>query len=92
MLERQREALVKAQLDGKYNGRVPTVRRQAAEIARLRAGGLTPTDIAIRLRIGRASVYRVLAMVNLRPRDLRDETRHGTEPLEMAAGTGTLTP
>jgi hypothetical protein len=31
------------------------------EIARLKADGVTPTEIAARLGIGRASVYRVLA-------------------------------
>jgi DNA invertase Pin-like site-specific DNA recombinase len=61
MLERQREGIAKAQRDGKYKGRVPTVRRQLAEIARLKASGVTPSEIASKLGIGRASVYRVLA-------------------------------
>ena len=60
MLERQREGIAKAQRDGQYKGRVPTVRRQAAEIVRMKASGVTPTEIASRLGIGRASVYRVL--------------------------------
>jgi DNA invertase Pin-like site-specific DNA recombinase len=60
MLERQREGIAKAKRDGRYKGRVPTARRQAAEIARLKADGSRPTEIAIRLGIGRASVYRVL--------------------------------
>jgi DNA invertase Pin-like site-specific DNA recombinase len=60
-LERQREGIAKAQREGRYKGRVPTVRRQATEIARLKADGVTPTEIASRLGIGRASVYRVLA-------------------------------
>ena len=50
-----------AQKEGRYKGRVPTVRRQAAEIARLKADGVTPSEIARRLGIGRASVYRVPA-------------------------------
>jgi DNA invertase Pin-like site-specific DNA recombinase len=61
MLERQREGIAKAQREGRYKGRVPTVQRQAAEIARLKADGITPTEIARRMGIGRASVYRVLA-------------------------------
>jgi DNA invertase Pin-like site-specific DNA recombinase len=61
MLERQREGIAKAQREGKYKGRTPTVRRRAAEIARLKEAGVTPTEIATRLGIGRASVYRVLA-------------------------------
>jgi DNA invertase Pin-like site-specific DNA recombinase len=61
MLERQREGIAKAQREGRYKGRVPTARRQAAEIIRLKDAGVTPTEIAVRLGIGRASVYRALA-------------------------------
>jgi DNA invertase Pin-like site-specific DNA recombinase len=61
MLERQREGIAKAQREGKYKGRAPTVRRRVEEIMRLKDVGLTPTEIATRLGIGRASVYRVLA-------------------------------
>jgi len=61
MLERQREGIAKAQREGKYRGRAPTVRRRTDEIMRLKAAGVTPTEIASRLGIGRASVYRVLA-------------------------------
>jgi DNA invertase Pin-like site-specific DNA recombinase len=61
MLERQREGIAKAQREGKYKGRAPTVRRRAIEIMRLKEAGITPTEIAVRLGIGRASVYRVLA-------------------------------
>ena len=60
MLERQREGIVKAKREGRYKGRVPTVRRQAAEIIRLKSEGVRPSEIASRLGIGRASVYRVL--------------------------------
>ena len=60
MLERQREGIAKAKSLGRYKGRVPTVRRQATEIARLREAGVMPSEIASRLGIGRASVYRVL--------------------------------
>ena len=61
MLERQREGIAKAKRDGRYKGRAPTVRRKAAEIVRLRDSGVTPTEIATKLGIGRASVYRMLA-------------------------------
>ena len=60
MLERQREGIAKAKAEHRYKGRVPTARRQASEVARLKAEGLRPSEIAGRLRIGRASVYRVL--------------------------------
>ncbi len=60
MLERQREGIAKAKAQGRYKGRAPTVRRQAAEIIRLKQNGLRPSEIASRLGIGRASVYRIL--------------------------------
>ena len=60
MLERQREGIAKAKREGRYKGRLPTARRQAAEVARLKAEGVTPSEIATRLGIARASVYRVL--------------------------------
>ena len=60
MLERQRDGIAKAQREGRYRGRAPTARRQAAEIIRLRVAGVKPSEIAVRLGIGRASVYRVL--------------------------------
>ena len=61
LLERQREGIAKAKRDGRYKGRSPTVRRKAAEITRL---GVTPTEIAVKLGIGRASAYRILAEQN----------------------------
>jgi DNA invertase Pin-like site-specific DNA recombinase len=60
MLERQREGIAKAKAEGKYKGRKPTARARAAEIATLKADGVRPVDIARRLGIGRASVYRIL--------------------------------
>jgi DNA invertase Pin-like site-specific DNA recombinase len=60
MLERQREGIAKAKAEGKYLGRVPTAQRQAEDVRRLKAEGVRPVDIARRLGIGRASVYRIL--------------------------------
>ena len=68
MLERQREGIAKAKREGRYKGRVPTARRQAAEVARLKAEGVRPSEIAGRLGIGRASVYRVLGEQNANAR------------------------
>lgn len=60
MLERQREGIAWAKSEGKYKGRAPTARAKAAEARTLAAQGIGATDIARRLGIGRASVYRVL--------------------------------
>lgn len=61
MLERQREGIARARAAGRYKGRKPTARARAGEIRALRAEGVGATEIARRLGIGRASVYRVLA-------------------------------
>ncbi len=60
MLERQREGIAKAKSEGRYKGRAPTAQRQATEVMRLKADGVRPIEIARRLGIGRASVYRIL--------------------------------
>ena len=60
MLERQREGVAKAKLEGKYKGRAPTARAKDAEVRRLHSESIGPTEIAKRLRISRACVYRVL--------------------------------
>lgn len=61
MLERQREGVAKAKAEGKYKGRKPTAMAQAEDVRRLKAEGMGATEIATRLGIGRASVYRALA-------------------------------
>jgi DNA invertase Pin-like site-specific DNA recombinase len=60
MLERQREGIAKVKAQGRSKGRVPTARRPAADIMLLKDAGVRPSEIASRLGIGRASVYRVL--------------------------------
>ena len=60
MLERQREGIAKAKSEGRYKGRVPTAQRQADAVLKLKAEGVKPTEIAQRLGMGRASVYRIL--------------------------------
>jgi DNA invertase Pin-like site-specific DNA recombinase len=64
MLERQREGIAKAKAEGKYKGRVPTAQRQAGDVLRMKAEGVRPVDIARRLGIGRASVYRIIDGTN----------------------------
>ena len=69
MLERQREGVAKAKSLGGYTSRVPIVRQGTAEIIRIRKAGVRPSEIASRVGIGRASVYRVLG--EQRDRDQR---------------------
>jgi DNA invertase Pin-like site-specific DNA recombinase len=56
--ERQLDGIAKAKAAGVYKGRKRTV--NAAEVAKLVDEGVGPTEIAKRLKIGRASVYRAL--------------------------------
>ncbi len=62
MLERQREGIAKAKRDGRHKGACAD--RSTEGLLRSpgsRDAGVTPMEIAARLGIGRASVYRVLA-------------------------------
>jgi DNA invertase Pin-like site-specific DNA recombinase len=61
MLERQRCGIAAAKEAGRYKGRAPTALRQADQVRALKGEGVKPVDIAKRLNIGRASVYRILA-------------------------------
>jgi DNA invertase Pin-like site-specific DNA recombinase len=56
--ERQLEGIAKAKADGVYTGRKPTIDAEA--VRKLAAEGVGATDIAERLDIARASVYRLL--------------------------------
>lgn len=56
--ERQMEGIAKAKERGVYRGRKPSI--DTGEVARLKAEGLGATEIAKRLGIGRASVYRLI--------------------------------
>ncbi|MGH1417133.1 MAG: recombinase family protein [Pelagimonas sp.] len=60
MLERQREGIAKAKAAGKYKGRKPTARAKADQVTALHREGIGATEIARRVGIGRASVYRIL--------------------------------
>ncbi|WP_373085433.1 recombinase family protein [Sneathiella sp.] len=60
MLERQREGIAKAKSEGKYKGRKPTAREKTDDVFRLKSEGMSATNIAKELNIGRASVYRIL--------------------------------
>lgn len=56
--ERQREGIDKAKANGVYKGRKPSV--DTAAVRALHSEGIGPSNIAKRLGIGRASVYRAL--------------------------------
>ena len=56
--ERQLEGIAKAKAAGVYKGRPATI--EAAQLRELKAQGIGASEIAKRLKIGRASVYRVL--------------------------------
>lgn len=60
MLERQREGVAKAKVEGKYKGRAPTARARSAEVIAKFKSKERPSDIARTVGIGRASVYRIL--------------------------------
>ncbi|WP_212742894.1 recombinase family protein [Sphingomonas sp. 2SG] len=57
--ERQLEGIAKAKSEGRYKGRKPTV--SVEQVKAMKAEGVRPVDIASKLGIARASVYRALA-------------------------------
>jgi DNA invertase Pin-like site-specific DNA recombinase len=61
MLERQRDGIAAAKAAGKYKGRKPTARSQADQVRELAEQGVSKVEIARRLGMHRASVYRALA-------------------------------
>jgi DNA invertase Pin-like site-specific DNA recombinase len=60
MLERQREGIAKAQVEGRCTGCKPTVRNQAETIRAMKAAGDGPTVIARKPKVARSSVYAAL--------------------------------
>ena len=61
MLERQAIGIEAAKAQGKYAGRKPKVRQQAAKIVQLANEGLPKREIAERLGFSIRSVFAVLA-------------------------------
>ncbi|ACA21232.1 hypothetical protein M446_7006 (plasmid) [Methylobacterium sp. 4-46] len=60
--ERQLEGIAKAKAEGVYKGRPASI--DVAQVRALKAEGIGPAEIARRLGIGRASVYRLLGEAN----------------------------
>ena len=60
LLERQRIGIERAKLQGKYKGRKPTAMDKSEEVIKLVNEGVPKTEIAQRVGIGRASVYRII--------------------------------
>jgi len=58
LLERQRVGIEKAKRDGKFKGRVPTAKNKSVEIIELTNQSMKPCEIAKKLDIGVASLYR----------------------------------
>jgi DNA invertase Pin-like site-specific DNA recombinase len=76
--ERQADGIAKAKAEGKYRGRPPSI--DADAIAQLEAEGLGASEIARRMGIGRASVYRlknerVFLGANLKPAPQVNESK-----------------
>jgi len=61
MLTRQREGIAKAKAEGRYKGRATTARAKSGDVVRLAREGVGAAEIAGKVGISRASVYRILA-------------------------------
>ncbi|GGE23387.1 integrase [Aureimonas endophytica] len=60
MLERQREGIAKAKAEGAYKGRKPTAMAKADQVKALAAKGMSMSQIAAEVGIGKGSVHRIL--------------------------------
>ena len=69
MLERQREGVIKAKAAGKYKGRKPLPDNLRQEVVRLATEKTPKRNIALKLNIGEATVYRILAVEKKRGRE-----------------------
>ena len=60
MLERQREGIAKAKAEGKYVGRKPLPLEVKNEVLRLIEDGMSKRKVAARMKLGEATIYRIL--------------------------------
>ena len=64
MLERQKEGIAKVKAEGKYKGRKSVALDLQQEVVRLVASGMSKVKVAKELKIGEATVYRILRPTN----------------------------
>ena len=81
MLERQRDGIARAKGEGRYKGRVPTVRRQAAEIIRLKESGVGPSEIAV--HVGYWTGQRLSGAWHVLRRGMLKERRMGQDNVAL---------
>lgn len=85
--ERQMEGIAKAKAEGVYKGRKPSI--DIAQVQALADEGVGATEIARRLGIGRASVYRVLEEnMDISPKEVPDvasKARQRRRPTPLSA-------
>lgn len=61
MLERQREGIDKARIEGKYKGRKPIDEGRKGKVVEFALAGVSKAEIARKVHIGEATVYRILS-------------------------------
>jgi DNA invertase Pin-like site-specific DNA recombinase len=69
MLERQKEGVAKAKAHGKYKGRKPLANTLRQEVISLATEGVPKAVIARKLKIGEASVYRIIGSIKRKELD-----------------------
>ena len=89
--ERTRAGLAHARQNGKRLGRPATAAVHAAEIRKLHRAGVSKSEIARRLQIGRTSVRRILndkdATMSIRPSSSTRSGSSSVKPLKVSAST-----
>lgn len=65
MLERQKEGIAKAKVEGKYTGRKPTAMAKSDAVMSLLNSGMSKVKVCEQVGISKASLYRIIAQHNL---------------------------